>query len=96
MSNNWAFDIPTKARTNKSERERRIDLPIKAVYFLSTNDASYSKISNLNDFLKGFIIEVNKDIKGNNLIMNTNKENDGSKNKINASTSQQINVMKPS
>jgi hypothetical protein len=32
MSNNWAFDIPTKARANKSERERRIDLPIKAVY----------------------------------------------------------------
>ena len=66
------------------------------VYFLSTNDASYSKISNLNDFLKGFIIDVDKDIKGNNLMMNTNKENDGSKNKINASTSQQINVMKSS
>jgi hypothetical protein len=39
MSNSWAFDIPTKARTNKSERERRIDLPIKAVYlnFLPKN-----------------------------------------------------------
>ena len=46
---------------------------LKAVYFLSINDASYSKISNLNDFLKGFIIEVDKDIKGNNLMMNTNK-----------------------
>ena len=69
---------------------------LKAVYFLSTNDATYSKILILNDFLKGFIIEVNKDIKWNNLIMNTNKENDGNKNKINASTSQKINVMKPS
>ena len=55
---------------------------LKAVYFLSTNDASYSKISNLNDFLKGFIIDVDKDIKGNNSMMNTNKENDGVKIKL--------------
>ena len=69
---------------------------LKAVYFLSTNDASYRKISNLNDFLKGFIIEVDKDIKENNLMMNINKKNDASKNKINASTLLQINVMKSS
>ena len=84
-------------RTNEIKIEKNLKINVlKAVYFLSTNDASYSKISNLNDFLKGFIIEVNKDIKGNNLMMNTNKENDGSKNKINASSSQQINVMKSS
>jgi len=67
---------------------------LKAVYFLSTNDASYREISNLNDVLKGFIIEVDKDIKDNNLMMNINIENDVSKNIINSSTSQQINVMK--
>ena len=84
-------------RTNEIKIEKNLKINVlKAVYFLSTNDTSYSKISNLNDFLKGFIIEVDKDIKGNNLIMNTNKENDGSKNKINASSSQQINVMKSS
>ena len=44
-------------------------------------------MSNLNDFLKGFIIAVNKDIKEKNLMMNFSKENDVSKNKINASTS---------
>ena len=66
---------------------------LKAVYFLSTNDASYREVSNLNDVLKGFIIEVDKDIKENNLQMNINIENDIFKNKINSSTSQ-INVMK--
>ena len=84
-------------RTKEIKMEKNLKINVlKAVYFLSTNDASYREISNLNDVLKGFIIDVDKDIKGNNLMMNTNKENDGSKNKINASTSQQINVMKPS
>ena len=66
---------------------------LKAVYFLSTNDASFREVSNLNDVLKGFIIEVDKDIKENNLQMNINIENDIFKNKINSSSSQ-INVMK--
>ena len=65
---------------------------LKAVYFLSTNDASFREVSNLNDVLKGFIIEVDKDIKENNLQMNINIENDIFKNKINSSS--QINVMK--
>ena len=82
-------------RTNESKMEKNLMINVlKAVYFLSTNDASYREISNLNDVLKGFIIEVDKDIKENNLMMNINIENDVSKNKINASTSQQINVMK--
>ena len=66
---------------------------LKAVYFLSTNDASFREVSNLNDVLKGFIVEVDKDIKENNLQMNINIENDIFKNKINSSSSQ-INVMK--
>ena len=83
------------ARTNEAKMEKNLMINVlKAVYFLSTNDASYREISNLNDVLKGFIIEVDKDIKENNLMMNINIENDVSKNKINASTSQQINVMK--
>ena len=65
---------------------------LKAVYFLSTNDASFREVSNLNDVLKGFIVEVDKDIKENNLQMNINIENDIFKNKINSSS--QINVMK--
>ena len=82
-------------RTNEAKMEKNLmSNVLKAVYFLSTNDASYREISNLNDVLKGFIIEVDKDIKENNLMMNINIENDVSKNKINASTSQQINVMK--
>ena len=82
-------------RTNEAKMEKNLMINVlKAVYFLSTNDASYREISNLNDVLKGFIIEVDKDIKENNLMMNINLENDVSKNKINASTSQQINVMK--
>ena len=68
------------------EKNSKINV-LKAVYFLSTNDASYREISNLNDVLKGFIIDVDKDIKENNLMMNVNKENDLSKNKIHASTS---------
>ena len=82
-------------RTNEAKMEKNLMINVlKAVYFLSTNDASYREISNLNDVLKGFIIEVDKDIKENNLMMNINIENDVSKNKINASNSQQINVMK--
>ena len=77
------------------EKNLKINV-LKAVYFLSTNDASYREISNLNDVLKGFIIDVDKDIKENNLVMNINKENDLSKNKIHSSTSQQINMMKSS
>ena len=69
------------------EKNLKINV-LKAVYFLSTNDASYREISNLNDVLKGFIIDVDKDIKENNLMMNVNKENENdlSKNKIHAST----------
>ena len=82
-------------RTNEVKMETNLMVSVlKAVYFLSTNDASYREISNLNDVLKGFIIEVDKDIKENNLMMNINIENDVSKNKINSSMSQQINVMK--
>ena len=77
------------------EKNLKINV-LKAVYFLSTNDASYREISNLNDVLKGFIIDVDKNIKENNLMMNINKENDLSKNKIHSSTSQQINMMKSS
>ena len=69
-----------------NEKNLKINV-LKAVYFLSTNDASYREISNLNDVLKGFIIDVDKDIKENYLMMNVNKENDLSKNKIHASTS---------
>ena len=68
------------------EKNLKINV-LKAVYFLSTNDASYREISNLNDVLKGFTIDVDKDIKENNLMMNVNKENDLSKNKIHTSTS---------
>ena len=75
-------------RTNEIKIEKNLKINVlKAVYFLSTNDASYREISNLNDVLKGFIIDVDKDIKENNLMMNVNKENDLSKNKIHASTS---------
>ena len=82
-------------RTNEVKMETNLMVSVlKAVYFLSTNDASYREISNLNDVLKGFIIEVDKDIKENNLMMNINIENDVYKNKINSSMSQQINVMK--
>jgi len=66
---------------------------LKAVYFLSINDSSYREVANLNEVLKSFVFEVNKDIKENNIPMNINIENDVFKNKINASSSQ-INVMK--
>ena len=83
--------------TNEIKIEKNLKINVlKAVYFLSTNDASYREISNLNDVLKEFIFEVDKNIKENNLMMNIIKENDMSKNRINASTSQQINVMKSS
>ena len=75
-------------RTNEIKIEKNLKINVlKAVYFLSTNDASYREISNLNDVLKGFIIDVDKDIKENYLMMHVNKENDLSKNKIHASTS---------
>ena len=75
-------------RTKEIKMEKNLKINVlKAVYFLSTNDASYREISNLNDVLKGFIIDVDKDIKENYLMMNVNKENDLSKNKIHASTS---------
>ena len=81
-------------RNNELKIESNLMLNVlKAVYFLSTNDASYREVSNLNDVLKGFIIEVDKDIKENNLQMNINIESDVFKNKINSSASQ-INVMK--
>ena len=67
---------------------------IRAVYILYTNDSSYADSSNLNEVLKGFIKEVNKDFRENNLQeVDINIENDIFKNKINSSSSQ-INVMK--
>ena len=87
------FIYPIKGNEIKIENNLMTNV-LKAVYFLSTNDASYREISSLNDVLKGFIIEVDKDIKENNLLMNINIESDVSKNKINSNSSQQINVMK--
>ena len=69
------FIYPVHDNEIKIENNLMLNV-IKAVYFLSTNDASYREISNLNDVLKGFIIEVDKDIKENNLQMNINIEND--------------------
>ena len=66
---------------------------LKAVFIMSTNDASYREDSSLNDILKGFIFEINKDFKENNLQMSINIENDVFKNKVSSSSSQ-INVMK--
>ena len=86
------FIYPKKNEEMKIESNLMLNV-LKAVYFLSTNDASYREGSNLNDVLKGFIIEVDKDIKENNLQMNINIENDVFKNKENSSTSQ-VNVMK--
>ena len=93
IRNYLKFIYPIRTNEVKMETNLMVNV-LKAVYFLSTNDASYREISNLNDVLKGFIIEVDKDIKENNLMMNINIENDVSKNKINSSMSQQINVMK--
>ena len=87
------FIYPVHDNEIKIENNLMLNV-IKAVYFLSTNDASYREISNLNDVLKGFIIEVDKDIKENNLQMNINIENDINKNKINNASSSQINLMK--
>ena len=93
IRNYLKFIYPIRGNEVKIEKNLMINV-LKAVYFLSTNDASYREVSNLNDVLKGFIIEVDKDIKENHLQMNINIENDISKNKINSSSSQQINVMK--
>ena len=92
IRNYLQFIYPIKNNEMKIESNLMVNV-LKAVYFLSTNDASYREISNLNDVLKGFIIEVDKDIKENNLQMNINIENDILKNKNNTS-SNQINVMK--
>ena len=92
IRNYLQFIYPKKNDEMKIESNLMLNV-LKAVYFLSTNDASYREVSNLNDVLKGFIIEVDKDIKENNLQMNINIENDIFKNKENASTSQ-VNVMK--
>ena len=93
IRNYLKFIYPIRGNEIKIENNLMINV-LKAVYFLSTNDASYREISSLNDVLKGFIIEVDKDIKENNLLMNINIESDVSKNKINSNNSQQINVMK--
>ena len=93
IRNYLKFIYPIKGNEIKIENNLMTNV-LKAVYFLSTNDASYREISSLNDVLKGFIIEVDKDIKENNLLMNINIESDVSKNKINSNSSQQINVMK--
>ena len=93
IRNYLKFIYPVRGNEIKIENNLMINV-LKAVYFLSTNDASYREISSLNDVLKGFIIEVDKDIKENNLLMNINIESDVSKNKINSNSSQQINAMK--
>ena len=93
IRNYLKFIYPIRSNEVKIENNLMENV-IKAVYFLSTNDASYREFTNLNDVLKGFIIEVDKDVKENNLQMNINIENDVNKNKINSSISQQINVMK--
>ena len=93
IRNYLKFIYPIKGNEIKIENNLMTNV-LKAVYFLSTNDASYREISSLNDVLKGFIIEVDKDIKENNLLMNINIESDVCKNKINSNSSQQINVMK--
>ncbi len=92
IRNYLQFIYPKKNDEMKIESNLMLNV-LKAVYFLSTNDASYREVSNLNDVLKGFIIEVDKDIKENNLQMNINIENDIFKNKENASTTK-VNVMK--
>ena len=92
IRNYLQFIYPIKNNEMKIESNLMVNV-LKAVYFLSTNDASYREVSNLNDVLKGFIIEVDKDIKENNLQMNINIDNDILKNKNNTSTNQ-INVMK--
>ena len=92
IRNYLQYIYPPNNNEKKIESNLMINV-LKAVYFLSSNDASYREFSNLNDVLKGFIIEVDKDIKENNLQININIENDVFKNKINSSTSQ-INVMK--
>ena len=86
------FIYPIKSNETKIEANLMINI-LKAVYFLSINDSSYREVANLNEVLKGFVFEVNKDIKENNIPMNINIENDIFKNKINSSSSQ-INVMK--
>ena len=93
IRNYLKFIYPIRGNEIKIENNLMTNV-LKAVYFLSTNDASYREIASLNDVLKGFIIEVDKDVKDNNLQMNINIENDVSKNKINSESSQQINVMK--
>ena len=92
IRNYLQFIYPIKNNETKIEANLMINI-LKAVYFLSINDSSYREVANLNEVLKGFVFEVNKDIKENNIPMNINIENDVFKNKINASSSQ-INVMK--
>ena len=90
IRNYLKFIYPLKENETKIESNLMLNV-LKAVFFLSTNDASYREVSNLNEVLKGFIVEVDKDIKENNLQMNIHIENDVFKNKVNNS---QINVMK--
>ncbi len=92
IRNYLQFIYPIKSNETKIEANLMINI-LKAVYFLSINDSSYREVANLNEVLKGFVFEVNKDIKENNIPMNINIENDIFKNKINSSSSQ-INVMK--
>jgi len=92
IRNYLQFIYPIKSNETKIEANLMINI-LKAVYFLSINDSSYREVANLNEVLKGFVFEVNKDIKENNIPMNINIDNDIFKNKINSSSSQ-INVMK--
>jgi len=79
-------------RTKEAKMEKKLIFNVlKEVYFLSKNDQSYIELSNLNDVLKGFIIEVYKGIKEKNLVMNINIENYVNKNIINASISNKLN-----
>ena len=92
IRNYLQFIYPIKSNETKIEANLMINI-LKAVYFLSINDSSYREVANLNEVLKGFVFEVNKDIKENNIPMNINIEKKKKKNKINSSSSQ-INVMK--
>ena len=92
IRNYLQFIYPIKNNETKIEANLMLNI-LKAVYFLSIDDSSYKEVTNLNDVLKGFVFEVNKDIKENNIPLNINIENDIFKNKINSSSSQ-INVMK--
>ena len=91
IRNYLQFIYPKKNDEIKIDSNLMLNL-LKSVYAVSNDDTCYKETSNLNEVLKGFIIEVDKDIRENNLENNIVIENDIFKNKINSSS--QINVMK--